>query len=144
MAKLSNKNYFGRAKQEDLESVHVPDADVETPADKVEVLAPADVVGPKVEAPVANTVATVATVAPAPAPAPALVTKASPAPPAVRQDEAENLAKRVGELETRVLLLENKLKTLINVITKEMASGLKQGPEGLGRAIKNSGVLDNL
>jgi hypothetical protein len=137
MAKLSNKNYFGRAKQEDLESVHVPDADVETPADKVEVLAPADVVGPKVEAPVANTVATVA-------PAPALVTKASPVPPAVRQDEAENLAKRVGELETRVLLLENKLKTLINVITKEMASGLKQGPEGLGRAIKNSGVLDNL
>jgi hypothetical protein len=140
MAKLSNKNYFGRAKREDLESVHVPDADVETPADKVEVLAPADVVGPKVEAPVANTVATVATVAPAPV----LVTKASPAPPAVRQDEAENLAKRVGELETRVLLLENKLKTLINVITKEMSSGLKQGPEGLARAIKNSGVLDNL
>ena len=137
MAKLSNKNYFGRAKQEDLESVHVPDADVETPADKVEVLAPSDVVEPKVEAPVANTVASVA-----PAPTPAA--KASPAPPAVRQDEAENLAKRVGELETRVLLLENKLKTLINVITKEMASGLKQGPEGLGRAIKNSGVLDNL
>ena len=132
MAKLSNKNYFGRAKQEDLESVHTPDAVVEMPVEKVEVLSPPHVVEHKVEAPVASAVA------------PASVTKASPAPPVVRQDEAENLAKRVGELETRVLLLENKLKTLINVITTEMASGLKQGPEGLGRAIKNSGVLDNL
>jgi len=132
MAKLSNKNYFGRAKQEDLESVHTPDAVVEMPVEKVEVLSPPHVVEHKVEVPVASAVA------------PAPVTKASPAPPVVRQDEAENLAKRVGELETRVLLLENKLKTLINVITKEMASGLKQGPEGLGRAIKNSGVLDNL
>jgi len=123
MAKMSNKNYFGRAKRDELEVIQEPVVDVKNVADRSEVLTLVD--APEIKDEIT-------------------VVKNSPAPTASSPDETEQLVKRVGELETRVLLLENKLKTLINVITKEMSAGLKQGPEGLARAIKNSGVLDNI
>lgn len=122
MAKLSNKNYFGRAKREDLETMQAVAEDLEASTDKLEVLTLVDNSTTISE----NT-----------------VEKVESGSADVRLDETAQLIKRVGELETRVLLLENKLKTLINVITVEMSTGLKKGPEGLARAIKNSGVLDN-
>lgn len=122
MAKLSNKNYFGRAKREDSETMQAVAEDLEASADKLEVLTLVDNSTTISE----NT-----------------VEKVESGSADVRLDETAQLIKRVGELETRVLLLENKLKTLINVITVEMSTGLKKGPEGLARAIKNSGVLDN-
>ena len=122
MAKLSNKNYFGRAKREDSETMQAVAEDLEASTDKLEVLTLVDNSTTISE----NT-----------------VEKVESGSADVRLDETAQLIKRVGELETRVLLLENKLKTLINVITVEMSTGLKKGPEGLARAIKNSGVLDN-
>lgn len=122
MAKLSNKNYFGRAKREDSETMPAVAEDLEASTDKLEVLTLVDNSTTISE----NT-----------------VEKVESGSADVRLDETAQLIKRVGELETRVLLLENKLKTLINVITVEMSTGLKKGPEGLARAIKNSGVLDN-
>ncbi len=42
------------------------------------------------------------------------------------------------DLESRLTSLESKLDLVIDVLLKEMSGGLKQGPEGLARAIRNS------
>lgn len=58
-------------------------------------------------------------------------------------DDRQELLDRIDHLETRVRVLETKLQKLVDLLASEMSSGLRMGPEGLGRAIKGSGLLEN-
>lgn len=86
-----------------------------------------------------------------PAPAPELKVVSEPAPAAksaavnnptrVTLDDRQDLLNKIEVLEERVKTLENKLQTLVEILTKQMTGGLRGGPESLGRLLKSTEIL---
>jgi len=59
------------------------------------------------------------------------------------EDDRDVLLEKIDRLEARVQELETKLQLLVTLLTREMSTGLRMGPEGLGRALQGSGLLDD-
>lgn len=62
-------------------------------------------------------------------------------PARVPLDDRRDLLNKIEILEERVKTLENKLQTLVAILTKEMSGGLRGGPESLGRLLKSTEIL---
>ena len=57
------------------------------------------------------------------------------------EDDRDILLQKIDRLEARVQALETKLQLLVTLLSQEMSSGLRMGPEGLGRVLQGSGLL---